>query len=1582
MLRSVLTRLAIATVFFHLAPGSAFAIDVCGPIPAGTTWSLADSPVQVRCDLSVAELTVDAGVEILMDEGVGIEVAGILRILGTRDYPVTIKPAPDNPSGWRHISFQDTPPGSEINWAVIEGATDSALRLIRSSPEIRHVTFRANAAEVGGAIYAEIDEDLLILNSVFENNHAALIGAGVYVTGPATPGEATLVVTESLFRENTAGTSSTQAHVSGGGLYVNGNSRITRTAFFSNTTVAYTIYAFGGRFVRGSGAFLASGFHDVIGSVFVDNTAKLSAHSQTPDGSRERGAGIYLASGELMLTNSLLARNTLPPVRNHDPKGSALFVNSGVATVINTTVADNDWPAIYRAGGELEILNSIVYDNLGPDQIIGTTDVTYSLIQGGHDGESNLDLNPILDHNYVIRPPSPAIDACHPSFTDVVPPGQGSAELCDLGWTGGMHAAFAPVPDAGADFSMDERATGMLDGSASFDLDGNPLRYSWLQIGGPPVVLFDRNAASPTFVAPQVAISETLLFELRLRNEQGNYSYADTVQVTVNSAPYFSDVPENHWAFSQIEAIADLGVTGGCGNGNYCGNDVITRAQMAVFLLRAKYGAEYAPPPPTGVFVDVPVNHWAAAWIEQFAAEGITSGCGHNSYCPSDSVTRAQMAVFLLRAKYGAEYAPPPPTGLFVDVPVNHWAAAWIEQLAAEGITSGCGNNNFCPSDPVTRAQMAVFLVNSQVIAPVTSISNGPASLTNATGAMFSITSSAANASFMCSLDSSEANACTSPVSFAGLLEGPHTFTVWSIDPSGLADLTPATYNWLIDLTPPDTSIVLGPPNRTDTPEATFNFASTEPGSTFACSLDGGPYLICAAPHVYSGITEGHHTVDIRATDAAGNTDPSQATHTWAYDVTPPVVSVPIGIRVSADDASGAPATRESIQAFLYGATAVDAVDGNLTAGIVNDAPAIFPIGLTTVTFSVLDIAGNIGSNTATVEVIVDTEAPHDTSVVINEHAHYALPIDLLHAALSAADNVGTTAYLVTEHNATDPANVQPPYLDPLASDGRWVAVPETAEFAINIPVSLQQDYEMGDTVELCAWFMDYQSNISNRVCDSIVYGVDWESGWGNWGADNGVWQVGSPTAGPAECFSGTQCAATNLDGNYDAYADSRLISPSVTLPALTGDAEHHLRFMHWFSYHNSDKGQVQISIWDSEAEAWGDWIDEGVAVANNSGWSLKDVDLTGYAGQTIRVAFLHVAHRALSYVADESTGWYIDDIRIETATPEFSGSFEAGWPNWGAEGGVWQAGAPSNGPASCYTGSQCAGTELDSNYGAYTDSRLVSATITLPATSGAEETHVRFMNWFSYAASDSGQVQVSVRDGATGEWGTWIDVGSPVTNTSCWSLKDVDLTAFAGETVRIGFFHKAGRALSYVADESSGWYIDDVEIVTATPTFSGSFETGWNGWGAGSGVWQVGLPTTGPGGCYAGSQCAGTELHRNYGPYTDSRLIGSTVVLPVVTGPSEIHLRFQNWFSYHNSDSGQVQVSVRDDTTGEWGPWTDEGVSVVNSSGWSLKDVDLTAYSGATVRIAFFHVAGRALSYVADESAGWFIDDIVIEVF
>jgi hypothetical protein len=140
----------------------------------------------------------------------------------------------------------------------------------------------------------------------------------------------------------------------------------------------------------------------------------------------------------------------------------------------------------------------------------------------------------------------------------------------------------------------------------------------------------------------------------------------------------------------------------------------VLREQLAVFLLRAKYGSTYLPPDAgasTG-FSDVSPSYWAADWIKQLAAEGVTGGCGGGKFCPKGNVTRAQMAVFLLRAKYGSTYLPPDAgasTG-FSDVPVNYWAADWIKQLAAKGITGGCGSGKYCPEGTINRAQMAVFL--------------------------------------------------------------------------------------------------------------------------------------------------------------------------------------------------------------------------------------------------------------------------------------------------------------------------------------------------------------------------------------------------------------------------------------------------------------------------------------------------------------------------------------------------------------------------------------------------------------------------------------------------------------------------------------------------------------------------------------------------------------------------------------------------------------------------------------------------------------------------------------------------------
>jgi hypothetical protein len=177
----------------------------------------------------------------------------------------------------------------------------------------------------------------------------------------------------------------------------------------------------------------------------------------------------------------------------------------------------------------------------------------------------------------------------------------------------------------------------------------------------------------------------------------------------------FLDVPQADIFHSYVEKLFRNGVTAGCGGGNYCRDNPVRRDQMAVFLLKAKLTSGYIPPACTGIFPDVPCPSLFADWIEDLFARGITAGCGGGDYCPANPVTRAQMAVFLLKADLGSGYTPPACAGIFGDVACPSQYADWIEDLYNRTITAGCQASPplYCPDNPNTRGQMAVFLVKT-----------------------------------------------------------------------------------------------------------------------------------------------------------------------------------------------------------------------------------------------------------------------------------------------------------------------------------------------------------------------------------------------------------------------------------------------------------------------------------------------------------------------------------------------------------------------------------------------------------------------------------------------------------------------------------------------------------------------------------------------------------------------------------------------------------------------------------------------------------------------------------------------------
>jgi hypothetical protein len=177
----------------------------------------------------------------------------------------------------------------------------------------------------------------------------------------------------------------------------------------------------------------------------------------------------------------------------------------------------------------------------------------------------------------------------------------------------------------------------------------------------------------------------------------------------------FVDVPPDDTFHEDVAEIGRRGITAGCGGGRFCPEDPVRRDQTAVLLMKAAHGAACTPPTCVGTFADVHCSSPFASWVEMLASDGITAGCGGGNFCPDRHVTRAQMSVFLLKAKHGAAYVPPPCTRAFADVECPGLFADWIETAHFEGIVTPCQADPplFCPDSAVTREWMARFLAAS-----------------------------------------------------------------------------------------------------------------------------------------------------------------------------------------------------------------------------------------------------------------------------------------------------------------------------------------------------------------------------------------------------------------------------------------------------------------------------------------------------------------------------------------------------------------------------------------------------------------------------------------------------------------------------------------------------------------------------------------------------------------------------------------------------------------------------------------------------------------------------------------------------
>ena len=275
------------------------------------------------------------------------------------------------------------------------------------------------------------------------------------------------------------------------------------------------------------------------------------------------------------------------------------------------------------------------------------------------------------------------------------------------------------------------------------------------------------------------------------------------------------------------------------------------------------------------------------------------------------------------------------------------------------------GNGNIDPT-PAT----ATWTVDT--VAPDTSIASAPPAWTSSSNATFTFTAEA-GATFQCKLDGApDFTACTSPASYSGLAEGVHVFQVRAADAAGNLESEPAAHQWTIDLSAPDTLILSGPPANTSATSATITFQSSEPGATFQCRLDGAAFAGCTSPAAYSGLAPGAHVFEVRAVDAAGNTDASPATVAWNIDTVLPDTTI-----LSAPSAW----TSATVATFTFGAepgsTFECGLDGAAFASCTSPASYTgLAEGAHTFQVRATDAAGNVEAEPAQHQWNVDLTTP------------------------------------------------------------------------------------------------------------------------------------------------------------------------------------------------------------------------------------------------------------------------------------------------------------------------------------------------------------------------------------------------------------------------------------------------------------------------------------------------------------------------------------------------------------------------------------------------------------------------------
>uniref|UniRef100_A0A7C4THG1 Uncharacterized protein n=1 Tax=candidate division WOR-3 bacterium TaxID=2052148 RepID=A0A7C4THG1_UNCW3 len=462
------------------------------------------------------------------------------------------------------------------------------------------------------------------------------------------------------------------------------------------------------------------------------------------------------------------------------------------------------------------------------------------------------------------------------------------------------------------------------------------------------------------------------------------------------------------------------------------------------------------------------------------------------------------------------------------------------------------------------------------------------------------------------------------------------------------------------------------------------------------------------------------------------------------------------------------------------------------------------------------------------------------------------------------------------------------------------------------------------------------------------------------------TWQWGQPTSGPGSAYSGVNCWATNLAGNYENNCDYKLTMPTQN---LSGATNPQLEFYHWYSTETSyDSGWVEVSTDNGNT-----WTKISQSYRGSSGgWIKANVSLFSFAGMNnLLIRFRFMSDGSVTY-----PGWYIDDVRIvnvSITSNVYASNFEG---NNGdltevvinpGQSAPWQWGQPTSGPGSAYEGTRCWATNLSGSYNNNADAAIRNGTnLNLQNASYGE---INFYQWYETEAGyDSGWVEVST----SGQNGPWTKVSQSFRGTSGnWLRTTVDISSYTNTNqFRFRFRFKSDGTVTY-----SGWYIDSVRVSIGSKTTLNFYDFEANNGGftpdppySDISEWHCGTPTSGPNGAYSGTKCWATDLFGDYENNANWELLTPVCDL---TGFNTASLQLAHWFSTESGYDFCI-IEISSDGGSNWDTLRTFSGS---SNGWRVDSMDITPYISTNFRAKFRFVSNSSVV-----NPGWYFDDVRID--